>query len=107
MNNLSYEELKKENEELKKNAVSLKEWVDRNQDEINRLRCVIDEEEEEDIEEQLAAVECLQFMDYTYKDGRWFDADCESEDESEDEEDNKAFAKDIVKGIIEMLDEIR
>ena len=70
-------------------------------------------------EEQLAAVECLKFMDFTYKDGRWFDADCESEEEEEDifkaendkydklekeirlEEDNKAFAKNIVQDIID------
>ena len=37
-------------------------------------------------EEQLAAVECLKFMDFTYKDGRWFDADCESEEEEEEQQ---------------------
>ena len=42
------------------------------------------EELKEENEEQLAAVECLKFMDYTYKDGRWM---MDDEDEEEEEED--------------------
>tara|TARA_Y100000004_G_C8747357_1_gene340896 strand:- start:27 stop:590 length:564 start_codon:yes stop_codon:yes gene_type:complete len=45
---LDIEELKEENEKLKKEKKELREWVDRNQEEIDRLRLVIDESDEED-----------------------------------------------------------
>ena len=44
-----------------------------------------EEELQEENEEQLAAVECLKFMDYTYKDGQWM---MDDEDEEEEEEED-------------------
>tara|TARA_R110002096_G_scaffold396440_1_gene592336 strand:- start:129 stop:656 length:528 start_codon:yes stop_codon:yes gene_type:complete len=78
---IHFKELKEENEKLKKQLAEMTQFHEWDKVANEKWAELINETLKEDIEEQLAAVECLQFMDYTYKDGRWFDEDDEEEED--------------------------
>tara|TARA_R110002167_G_scaffold53103_3_gene152587 strand:+ start:727 stop:1395 length:669 start_codon:yes stop_codon:yes gene_type:complete len=92
-----YEELQEENEKLKENEEGIMDFIVsgsglgcNSYEKFINLSSELEYSEElitklkKENEEQLAAVECLKFMDYTYKDGRWM---MDGEEEDEEEED--------------------
>ena len=87
---IDYAELKEENEELKQQISDITDavWDESYPDvrtdlliqDIHKFRQEVEELKEEN-EEQLAAVEALKFMDYTYNDGSWMEKEEEDEEE--------------------------
>lgn len=61
--------LVKENKKLKKNIKEYREWVDRNQAEIERLRDVIDGETDSEEEDDVEDNDPEEYGEYTWKEG--------------------------------------